>query len=61
MEKIKITQKEIDELYDITDDTPNEQAKNIDISNVESNAQFEEFTEYYDENQHKQRVVKENG
>ncbi len=53
MEKIKITQKEIDELYDVQLDlenptTPNEVAK---ANHDDANATFEEYTEYYDKKQ----------
>ncbi len=46
-EKISITRKEIEELYDITDDEPKEEKKEESTAN----ATFEEFTERYDKNQ----------
>ncbi len=48
-EKIKITKKEIDEIYDIEDD---QKVENLEVT---KNAEYEEFTEYYDEKQLKER------
>ncbi len=47
-EKIKITRKEVDDIYDIEE--PKEEAQP-----TEANATFEEFTEYYDEKELKER------
>ncbi len=53
MEKIKITKKEIEELYDIQDDTleaPSEEPTQAE----EKNFRFEEYTESYDKQQLKE-------
>ncbi len=52
-EKIKITQKEINELYEVIKDIPDAEVE-IDNAN-RPNATFEEFTEYFDEKQLKEK------
>ncbi len=52
-EKIKITQKEFEEIYDI--EKPVQEVKEESTPN----ASFEEFTEYFDEKEYKK--MKENG
>ncbi len=51
-EKIKITKKEIEELYDITDDDPEKASFKVDDISV--NATFEEFTEIFDKEHEKE-------
>ncbi len=53
MEKIKITQKEIDELYDI------EKTEEVPVEENIANATFEEYTDYFDKKENKE--MKENG
>ncbi len=57
-EKISITRKEIEELYDITDDVK-ESVDKGEQQEKPANATFEEYTEYYDKNQIE--VEKEDG
>ncbi len=49
-DKIKISRKEIEDMYDIE-----EEEKKVETVNVSANADYEEFTEYYDEKQLKER------
>ncbi len=58
MDKIKITQKEIDELYDISQDKQ-ESDKVVKDDEISPNATFEEVTEIYDKKQMKEFM--ENG
>lgn len=44
--KIKISKKELDEIYDIEDDTVDKEVK--EIEKEDKNATFEEYTEQYD-------------
>lgn len=57
-EKIKITRKEIDELYDITQDEELTPPIVDEITDDMKNATFEEYTELYDKKQEKE--MKEN-
>ncbi len=50
-DKIKITIKELEDLYDIEDPDKNKQKE----VNTDANATFEEFTEYFDKKEMEDR------